>query len=512
MNLKAHIIGNHPIIDNIVSQYRSAGYDVLRTDSIASADLSVDAGEYFIALENNGSDISQLSYMEGHISGQGNQAGQRPVCHLMIHDPSLLFLFRTEAIFPELNRRFELNVFTMEDQWAINLLCNSFEGLHYPHLDRHPVFIDSNSVVHLVIDGFDKMGQALAINAALVCHFPNYVRDKSLRTRITCIDRNMAKIRDSFIASHIHLMDNSYYRFIDVSEEPMQTYFHKPMYEGLREDFVDVEWEFVSGDIESAPVRDKISFWASDKSRQMTLALCSASDDDNLRKVLDVTALLEESDVPVWVYAADCTIVDSLKHLGGKYARLYPFGMSNCGYSVSQTVLRMAKLLNYFYDYNFSKKELPTSMPLEEVEASWQAIEMVSHRFSNISNVMNIPYKMRSVGHDEEDDERFYALNAKEIALLAEVEHNRWSVERLVAGSRPVTPVERDEIRDAIEEFIRTGKGEDLKKSYKKRGIHYDLCAFSELGKDRTGRNVREYDIDLTTCIPLIVEESKRMR
>ena len=151
-------------------------------------------------------------------------------------------------------------------------------------------------------------------------------------------------------------------------------------------------------------------------------------------------------------------------------------------------------------------------MPLEEVEASWQAIEMVSHRFSNISNVMNIPYKMRSVGHDEEDDERFYALNAKEIALLAEVEHNRWSVERLVAGSRPVTPVERDEIRDAIEEFIRTGKGEDLKKSYKKRGIHYDLCAFSELGKDRTGRNVREYDIDLTTCIPLIVEESKRMR
>jgi len=74
------------------------------------------------------------------------------------------------------------------------------------------------------------------------------------------------------------------------------------------------------------------------------------------------------------------------------------------------------------------------------------------------------------------------------------VEHNRWSIDRLILGFRPPTREERLEIKQHIA----------LKDDYKRRKIHYDLCSYGELDVDKTGQNVRVYDYDLTACIPLI--------
>jgi len=95
------------------------------------------------------------------------------------------------------------------------------------------------------------------------------------------------------------------------------------------------------------------------------------------------------------------------------------------------------------------------------------------------------------------------------------VEHNRWSVERLILGFRPPTDTEREEIRENIEAFIIAKKTDkekpeqDLKNVYKKKKNHYDLCSYRELREDKTGQNVRLYDYDLTACIPLIAQSFK---
>ena len=128
---------------------------------------------------------------------------------------------------------------------------------------------------------------------------------------------------------------------------------------------------------------------------------------------------------------------------------------------------------------------------------------------------MTIPTKMRSLGHEEKDWDKFFALTQEEVETLSAVEHNRWSVERLIGGFRPPTNTERDEIRKNIETFItakETGKEmpeKDLKNIYKKRKIHYDLCSYRELREDKTGQNVRLYDYDLIACIPLIAQSFK---
>ena len=81
-------------------------------------------------------------------------------------------------------------------------------------------------------------------------------------------------------------------------------------------------------------------------------------------------------------------------------------------------------------------------------------------------------------------------LTPHEIAILAEVEHNRWNVEELLMGYRTVTPEEEKEIEKNIE----------LKNVYKeKRTAHYDIRPYE------SGRCANVYDISITSAIPLIL-------
>ena len=87
-------------------------------------------------------------------------------------------------------------------------------------------------------------------------------------------------------------------------------------------------------------------------------------------------------------------------------------------------------------------------------------------------------------------------LTPHEIAILAEVEHNRWNVEELLMCYRTVTPEEEKEIEKNIE----------LKNVYKEiRTAHYDIRPYEDLRSDESGRCANVYDISITSAIPLIL-------
>lgn len=85
-------------------------------------------------------------------------------------------------------------------------------------------------------------------------------------------------------------------------------------------------------------------------------------------------------------------------------------------------------------------------------------------------------------------------------------------MERLIQGMRPCTDDERIEVKEDIirrlnDPIYRKKNPISLKKRYKiERNAHYDLCAFSELDIDESGKHVSRYDRDLTAAIPLIVK------
>ena len=514
MNNKALIIGNHPIRQSIVKQYEALGYSIEMADTIEKAQ-SKDYNELCILPQKETADHEVLQALETFAMDytEAPEGQSKPLCHLLLHDKVTLWLLQTLDLYPEIHKKFELYAFTMEDQWAKNVFCGLGKGAVYPPLDREKIDTASNKTVHLVIAGFSDLGESMALHAALIAHFPNYVRNQTLRTRITIVDKAMTAKKDAFTQRYANLFEHSYYRCIDLMQHSM-TLYHEPLYHSSREDFVDVEWEFVDGDFYDPLLQHKLQLWADNKEQLLTLALCDTDLSNNFNRAFALPKNFYQNEITVLVATESSAMLEKVRETEG-YHNLYPIGMDYCGYDIRLPLLQMAKRLNYFYTCSYGQDGTPTDMPTEKVEAAWRKLLTFSMRYSNLYNVMTVATKMRSLGHEEKDWDKFYALTQDEIETLSAVEHNRWSVERLILGFRPPTDMEREEIRENIEAFITaqktgtTAPEQDLKNIYKKKKIHYDLCSYRELREDKTGQNVQLYDYDLTACIPLIAQSFK---
>lgn len=343
-------------------------------------------------------------------------------------------------------------------------------------------------VPHILIIGNPESWRAPAIEFALTYHFPDYENDCRKRTRISVLVNSEEEIHD-FIFEYQELFDNSYWRIVDLTDGKPCVERHCPRYEGLRKDFVDIEWEFIIGRLSNPILQEKIRRWASDREHVLIIALCFHDIEKNKSYAEKLSRRLPET---VRFDIKDNNPDTEAKRMAD--------------------LMNMARYLNYFYKISYEKGGVPTELPEEEVEKAWSEIPDERLRMSNLYNVMSIPMKMRILGHDSNDWDKFYALTADEIEKLTAVEHNRWCVERLIQGSRPCTDTERKEIEEDMRRRLTDAEYAkanpvSLKKKYKiERNAHYDLCAFSELGVDETGLHVSRYDRDLTAAIPLIVK------
>lgn len=182
------------------------------------------------------------------------------------------------------------------------------------------------------------------------------------------------------------------------------------------------------------------------------------------------------------------------------YRNLYPFGMLDDCYDVDHTHLEYAKRVNYIYDYYYTFSRYPDRLPSkEEVAKAWETLKRMQpiKVWSNIYNANFIPSKLRSVGLDYRTLSASHQFSDHEIGLLAELEHNRWNVEELLIGFKPVTEEQKRRIeRDKLYK-------EECKANYQ----HVDIRPYRELGDDITGRNASEYDRCISIWLPLIVNE-----
>lgn len=334
-------------------------------------------------------------------------------------------------------------------------------------LDHRPIAWASDEHVHVVIAG--DMGQArlAATHTALVSHYPNYERDCKLKTRITLITTTEA--RDELTFEFAELFDNSFWRTVDLRGDCPKIESHRPHFDGRRKEFVDVEWEFVIASLSNSFVQEKLRKWDADGRQHLNVLLCYDDADKNSRYADRLSRRLTHSKV----IALKDEDVDM------------------------SPLLELAKYLHYFYNASYKLKHLPVELPQDDVEEAWKDVDDITFQLSNMFNVLTIPVKMRTLGHDSADWQTFYALTADEIEQLTATEHNRWSVERLIQGTRPCTDEEQAAVLGDI----------SLKGKFKKeRGAHFDLVAFSELGLDDSGLPVSRYDRDLTSVIPLIVK------
>ena len=455
--------------------------------------------------------------------------------------------FKTSEIFNNVKRLgIEFIPYNFYTGWAkqvfVKRLYRDFDNpgteYRYPLVYGKGIKPDDDKYVHLVFVGTTNFAVAFAMEAAHVLHFPN--ADKA-KTRITFIDVNADKEKDEFITRNRHFFEVQAYSYRDLSVEPKDVpgYIGREclMFSGNDANFLDVEFEFIKGDVFSKRVQDLISDWAQEHKNEkqcLSIFLALADQRQNFVMGMNMPDEVYANAVPVFIRQnrsdnfvtnlrnADTrekdnkltysTVKDGVveqKERDARYAHIYPFGMNETAFSADDHSLKRAKLINYLYEtanyetYKFQSilvlDAIPEEKIWEEANAYWQKLS-VALKWSNLYNSYTMRTKQRTLramrGLDIDDESHDYdTLSDYEVEQLAIVEHNRWNVEKLLMGFRKPR---RDEDKYAYPDFA--GK---LKKN-KDLFIHHDIRPFDQLN------TIKELDYEFSRYIPWIMKMTEK--
>ena len=414
----------------------------------------------------------------------------------------------------------------------------------YPAVYGDGIKPDDKKNVHLVFVGTTNFAVAFAMEAAHVLHFPNF-EEKGVKTRITFIDKNADKEKDEFIIRNRHFFEVQPYYYYDLTEEGeeegeeekakkekcgLRTDFLK--FNGNNAGFLDVEFEFIKGDIFSKKVQDKISIWAKDMDGQYLSIFLALSDQrQNFVMGMNMPDEVYDNEIPVFIrqdrsdnFVTNLRKKDQkdddhklpyakvendgslkIEKRDARYAKIYPFGMNETAFCADNHSLKRAKLINYLYDtakydaYKFqgilTLDSIPESKIWKEADEKWHNLS-VALKWSNLYNSYTFRTKlaslraMRGLKIDDKTHD-FDTLSDYEVDAIAKVEHNRWNVEKLLMGYRKA---QGDE-----DKYVHGEYADKLKKN-KDLYIHHDIRPFADLG------DIKELDYEFSRYIPWIMK------
>ena len=341
-----------------------------------------------------------------------------PQCYVNLQSLSTLTLFRTYASAGELGVDFKyFHVFNFDDEWARTILQNDKK--------RN----SGNFQRHIVIAGMTKMGAFLARKAALSCHYPN--DDK--HTIITFIDNNINEWTKLFISQHRIFFD--YCQYSIRTKENVIT--HRPIKNDVT---LDIEFEFIEGELSDNIVRQDIDNYLADNKRLMTVAICYDNSQKNLAMGVNLPEnVYDSNNVKVWVYQP--TSFDLGKYLkSSRFKNVTTFGMSGDKLDVrNKKNVYLAHKINHFFkhkddtniDYSNSKQRL--------IEAEWESIKIFDQwscirRAEFISDLLK--YK---------DD----------ISAMINMEYKRIIVDKLIYGV-PLSKEDTDMQQNIHEKYVKS--------------------------------------------------------
>lgn len=411
--------------------------------------------------------------------------------------------FQITDLSAEWRKFIEFHPFNFYEDWAKKVLVSqkhvvsSQDVIEYPPLDREPITRESEKYIHLVIIGMSRMGVALGVEAAHLLHFPNFCRDKSKKTVITFIDQLADDEMNFFRGRYRHFFDISPAYYCDANkQERTEPALFPPDSKDGDSNFLDIRFEFIKGRAEGNFVQKKIEEWVNNPNEILTIAVCLNFPPQSIAMGLYLPSIVYEKNIPVFIrQETSSALLDMLsenkkEEAIHKYSHVFPFGMLDNCHDLDGRSIQMGQSINYVYDFVNTYKSLPHSLPdKQELKSKWNELS-VAHQWSNLYNAYSSSFKLRSV---EITDPHHIKLSAEQIALLAQVEHNRWNVEKLLLGYRKPTNQELEIIRSSP----------DKKSEYKKkRFVHPDICPYEELSDAS-----KNYDISITACLPLIISE-----
>jgi len=401
---------------------------------------------------------------------------------------------------------FDYRPYNFYNDWADRLLVSRHyhkgdKIIEYPALDRDGIRKDSNQYVHLVVIGMNRMGVAVAKEAAHMLHFPNFddnIPNKN-QTVITFIDDHADTEMAFFKGRHpgYFKIAPSYYwdaiktgtGFINEPSERIK----------FNQNFLDVKFQFLKGRIESEIVKNWLIEQAKDPNQYLTIAVCLTDSTNALGAAFYLPEEIyygnaDGNQVNIFVRQESTgALVEMLQRASesGKNQRLadiYPFGMIDNSFDFKELDNTVAQIMNYIYDYDYNNHCLPTSIPPKvELDNLWKDVS-ISNQWSNLYLADSLTFKLRSIGYDMNSGLPL-EMSQGDKDRMARVEHNRWNMEKLLIGYRALTAKEESE-----------WSNEKKKEVKKTRFIHHDICPYDDLQcKDQ------QNDKNIIEALPMVL-------
>lgn len=473
-----------------------------------------------------------------HISTFGRPAIS---CHVMFDYQSTFTAFQFTDINKSDKQTFRFMPFSIYENWVQQVLItgsNAGKESVYIPLDGHDgISFDSQQRVHLIIIGMSKMGTALALEAAHIAHYPNFNNPKAGRPRtlITFIDRNARREMLFFMGRSRELFKLARWRFVEAPTNLLPPFaeiydssgqinatinsefpWHDPMnpdrnessYYGayLGENLIDIDYEFIQGEVALPSIQKYISDACADNinmreaSSKTTIAVCLPVAVEAMSTAIYFDNSVYENVQQIWVQQSDSgALIDAVRHgtTGdgiAKFSSLRPFGMiDECDY-LMRCNSPLPKLVAYAYSCmddlkNKFLNQTDADAVYKLASETWEKISSeggksaIAKMWSNVYCANSFTSKARSVGYNEDVKE----FPPETVSILAEVEHNRWVVEQLLLGIRPVDRSFADSL--PVED-------NDMRAQLKRRNIHPDIISNEKLGS--TGK----YDRGIAQIIP----------
>ena len=525
-----------------------------RISTEAYKDICLEAAEEVFIVGNHSNaahDAINVECVDSICRYLKNQSTKPARITCVFKDLDTYAAFKTSEIFSNVkDLDIEFIPYNFYSGWAkqvfVKRLYRDFDNpgteYRYPLVYGKGIKPDDDKYVHLVFVGTTNFAVAFAMEAAHVLHFPNA---NIMKTRITFIDVNADKEKDEFITRNRHFFEVQPYYFYDLTKEKEE----KKEEQGLRDEYViftgidqaflDVEFEFIKGNVFSKQVQDLLRCWAKEHNEEnqkqcLSIFLALADQRQNFVMGMNMPDEVYANEVPVFIrqnrsdnFVTNLRNEDTKK--GGdkftysvvkdgevkskerdaRYAHIYPFGMNETAFSADNHSLKRAKLINYLYEtanyetYKFQGilvlDSIPEAKIWEEADAYWQKLS-VALKWSNLYNSYTMRTKQRTLramrGLDIDDESRDYdTLSDYEVKQLAIVEHNRWNVEKLLMGYRKP---KKDEDKYEYPDFA------DKLKKNKDLFVHHDIRPFSQL------KTIKELDYEFSRYIPWIMKMTEK--
>lgn len=430
--------------------------------------------------------------------------------------------------------------------------------INYFPLDGKGISSSSDKNVHLIIVGMSKMGIAMAIQAAQVAHYPNFssgikTKDhknerepKFIRTRITFIDENADNEMNFFMGRYQNLFDLSRHRYIDASsiENNLQPEWKDPLkqmdceYKLHGENFLDIEWEFVKGGIQSPGVMKFLKEVAQNadckknNSSLLTIAICQPMSHEAIASALYMPNEVYDYAQQILVYQKEASDIvynlgmEEKDHKFKRYSKLRPFGMQYADFTMNKNNYYRSQLCNYVYDLIFDDKVdnelIPTKISklkisdrngeMTDVRRSWKKLS-IFNKWSNKYLANSFETKLRSVCACTENVSLHYdkicALLESNKSYMAECEHNRWNIQQLLMGFRAYKDEELKRFMDLRKEAGLSNEAEAIFYEYKEKmkkspdKVHLNICSISLLNE--LDKKAKGYDEIFNSSIPAIL-------